>query len=141
MKRATGKTWKTCDDDSDCSQGPVASRVQACRVSAYATDRLARRDLEGLQGTPPCTKRRSPGMVRTSPRFDGAEAQQETARTPRSGNLGKLARVPKRKPGRFRARGRLGNRTLFEQPSLERSDSLPRSVRAAHRRSRCRAPP
>jgi hypothetical protein len=21
MKRATGKTWKTCDDDSDCSQG------------------------------------------------------------------------------------------------------------------------
>ena len=70
-------------------------------------------------------------MVRTSPRFDGAEAQQETARTPRSGNLGKLARVPKRKPGRFRARGRLGNRTLFEQPSLERSDSfyLDRSAR------------
>jgi hypothetical protein len=38
-------------------------------------------------------------------RFDGAEAQQETARTPRSGNLGKLARVPKRKPEKIPSSG------------------------------------
>lgn len=62
MKRATGKTWKTCDDDSDCSQGlPLHQgfRPPGCLPRPLTASRDG--TYGGIAGDPALHQKKKPG--------------------------------------------------------------------------------
>ena len=62
MKRATGKTWKTCDDDRDCSQGlPLHQgfRPPGCPPRPLTASRDG--TYGGIAGDPALHQKKKPG--------------------------------------------------------------------------------